>query len=473
MFRPGRGMTDNHLQVCEPFTLRWSGHRVNLLLPMLQEAFLHFVWRTGRFRQQGLFTTNGESISVIRRGHYAGHAGPDFTGSRVSIDGTVWHGHVEMHLYASEWYRHRHQEDPAYDATILHVVWEEDRPVFRRDGTRLPCLELRRHVEPGLLARYHHLVADGNGIPCKYTLRDVPDITKRAMIDRAAAERLERKAQEVIAHLELLQGNWEETAWLCLAGGLGIPANSDPMHRLARSLPLSLLRRHAGAPLQLEALLFGMAGLLEEECNEEHPARLRQEFDFLRVKYGLQPMEASLWKFLRMRPSAFPTLRIARLAALAGCQDNLLANMLACANPREWIHSLEVPVHPYWTHHHRFGQVSTPSIKTLGRSAAEGLAINVLAPVLFAYGRVRAESKWTTKALDVWTALPAEENKAVAKWKAYGMPLLTALDSQGLLELQSKYCAPRRCVNCSIGCRIILEARQGVPVIAEEAVVGV
>ena len=436
---------------------------------MLQEAFLHFVWRTGRFRQQGLFSTTGEAITVVKRGHYAGHAGPDFTGSRIGIDGTVWHGHVEMHLYASEWYRHRHQDDPAYEATVLHVVWEEDRPVYRRDGTRLPCLEIRRHVEPGLLARYHRLVADGNGIPCKYTLREVPAITKRAMIDRAAAERLERKAAEVAENLRLLQGDWEETVWLHLAGGLGIPVNADPMHRLARSLPFNLLRRHAGAPLQLEALLFGMAGLLETDFEEEHPRQLQKEFAFLRSKYGLKPMEVSQWKYLRMRPTAFPTLRIARLAALAGCQDNLLANMMASANPREWINSLEVPIHPYWTHHYRFGQTSTPSIKTLGRSAAESLAINVLAPVLFAYGKARGESKWTEKALDVWSALPAEDNRTVAKWKAYDMPLRSALDSQGLLELQSRYCAPRRCVHCAIGCRLILDARRGVPVIAEEA----
>lgn len=443
----------------------------NPMLAMMQEAFLHFVWRTGRFRQERLITTTGEPIAVLRRGHYSGHAGPDFTGSRVRIDGTEWHGHVEMHLYASEWYRHRHQDDPAYDATILHVVWEEDRPVFRRDGTRVPCLEIRRHVEPGLLSRYHRLVADGNGIPCKFTLREVPDITKRAMLDRALAERLERKAREVLESHRLLQGDWEETAWLHLAGGLGIPVNADPMQRLVRALPLRLLRRHAGSPVQLEALLFGMAGMLEGTFQEDHPNLLRREFEFLRAKYVLQPMDASQWKFLRMRPAAFPTLRIARLAALAGCQENLLANMLACMGPREWIHSIEVPVHPYWTHHHRFGHPSSPAIKTLGRSLGEGLAINVLAPVLFAYGKSRGESKWTEKAVDILSALPAEDNRLITKWKAYEMPLRSAVDSQGILELQSQYCAPRRCVHCAIGCRLILDARRGVPVIAEEALV--
>ena len=434
----------------------------------MQESFLHFIWRTGRFHQQQLRTTSGQSVSVIRRGQYQGYAGPDFSGSHLRIGDTLWHGHVEMHIFASEWYKHKHQDDPAYEATVLHVVWEEDQPVFRRDGSRLPCLELKQRVDPNLLARYQRLVYDGNGIPCKFTLNEVPHLTKRSMLDRVLIERLERKARLVLETLKQQEGDWEETAWLHLAAGLGMPVNSEPMLQLTRSMPLRFLKRYAHAPLQIEALLFGQAGMLDAEFTEPYPKSLQKEFQFLQAKHQLRPMPVNRWKYLRMRPVAFPSLRIARLASLATHQENALANMLAASNPNEWINSLEVLVHPYWTKHYRFGLRSPALIKSLGKGAAEGLVINVLAPMLYAYGQARGESRWQEKAVDVLMATGVEKNAVTRKWKDFEMPLRTAADSQSLLELQKMYCTPRRCIHCAIGCHLITTLRKGNPILMEE-----
>jgi hypothetical protein len=435
----------------------------------MQERFLHFIWRTGRFDQQQLRTTSGESLTILRRGHYHGHAGPDFNGAHLRIGDTIWHGHVEMHVFASEWYRHKHQDDPSYDGTVLHVVWEEDQPVFRKDGTRIPCLELKRRVEGRLLARYERLIHDGNGIPCKHALPAMDALTKRSMLDRALIERLERRSRWILETLRQHQNDWQETVWLHLASGLGLPANQEPMMQVAHSLPLRFLQRYAGSALQVEALIFGQAGLLQPDWKDAYPRRLKEEYRFLRQKHeDLQPIPAERWKYLRMRPVAFPTLRLARMASLARHQDNALGNLLMAQTPAEWMNSLEVMVHPYWTKHYRFDLPSPALIKSLGREAAHSLVINVMAPLLFAYGRERGETRWQEKALDFLSQVPAERNSLVEKWRPLNMPLQSAAESQALLELQKMYCTPRRCLDCAIGCKLISDIRKGEPLRVEE-----
>ncbi len=424
----------------------------------MQENFLHFVWRTGRFDQQHLRTTAGKSISLFRRGIYDGHAGPDFTNAHLRIGDTVWHGHIEMHVFASEWYQHKHQEDPNYDGTVLHVVWEEDQPVFRRDGTRLPCLEMKPLVHPSLLGQYQRLIQDGNGIPCKFRLPEIPDLVKSSMLDRVLIERLEHKADRIQHLLEQQEGDWEQTTFITLAHGLGIPANAEPLEQLARQLPLRLLQRYRHNPIQVDAMILGMAGLLREDDCTEYPRQLWKESQFILRKHHLKPLTANRWKYLRMRPVSFPDLRLARLSGLVIHHENWLANILYAANAREWMNSLEVGLHPYWTTHYRLGKASSPRIKTLGKSMAQTLVINVMIPILYTYGRSRGESIWQEKALELLSKLPAEQNAIMKTWTQYGIRPTSAADSQALLQLRQAYCLKRKCLHCALGCHLIKEA---------------
>ncbi len=421
----------------------------------MQENFLHFVWRTGRFDQQQLRTTAGHSVSLFRRGIYDGHAGPDFTNAHLRVGDTVWHGHVEMHVFASEWYQHKHDNDPLYDGTILHVVWEEDQPVFRQDGTRLPCLELRPLVHATLLGQYQRLIQDTNGIPCKFRLVEIPDLVKSSMLDRVLIERIERKADRIQEILDQQGGDWEQTTFITLAHGLGNPVNAEPMEQLARQLPLALLQRYRQQPLQIEAMIFGTAGLLNDKLKEDYPQQLIREYEFILHKHPFKPMPPSRWKYLRMRPIGFPDLRLARLASLVGHHENWLANILYSANPKEWMNSLEVGIPPYWTNHYRLGKASISSPKLLGKDIARSLVINVMVPILYAYGRARGESIWQEKALDFLTTINPEGNVVTRTWSRLGMPSKHASDSQALLELKSNYCAQRRCLHCAIGCHLL------------------
>ncbi len=424
----------------------------------MQENFLHFVWRTGRFEQQQLRTTAGHSISLFRRGIYDGHAGPDFTNAHLRIGDTVWHGHIEMHVFASEWYQHKHQDDPNYDGTVLHVVWEEDQPVFRRDSTRLPCLELKRLIHPSLLGQYQRLIQDGNGIPCKFRLSEIPELVKSSMLDRVLIERLEHKADRIHHLLGQQDGDWEQTTFITLAHGLGIPVNAEPMEQLARQIPLRILQRYRHNPQQIEAMIFGMSGLLNDNTNEGYPQQLREEYQFILQKHNLTALSASRWKYLRMRPISFPDLRLARLAGLVVHHENWLANILYAANAREWMNSLEVGLHPYWTTHYRLGNTSPPRAKTLGKDMAHTLVINVMIPILYAYGRTRGESTWQEKALELLSTLRSERNAITKIWAQYGMKLESAADSQALLELKQAYCIKRRCLHCALGCHLIKKA---------------
>lgn len=435
----------------------------------MQEAFLHFVWRTGRFDHQHLRTTDGTQISILRRGIYQGNAGPDFSSAHLRLDNMLWHGHVEMHVYSSEWYRHRHHKDSAYDNTVLHVVWEEDEPVFRTDGTQLPCLELKQRVDRKLMARYQRLIGDGNGIPCKFALHDVPDITKRSMIDRVLVERIERKAMHILHTLETMRGDWQETAWQHLAGGLGTPVNKEPMLRLARQVPLTMLQKYRSNPLQIDALIFGMSGLLCNDVMDPYPTKLIEEFQFLKKKHELKEMGMHAWKFLRMRPIGFPTLRLAWLSAFARSGGGIMDNILAAANPGEWINSLDNHIHPYWTKHYRFGHLSSTKIKSLGRQVIDMININVLVPLLYAYGKDRGLPVLQEKAMHFLNLIPFEHNSITRKWVPFNMPSATSADSQAILELQSNYCSFGKCMHCAIGCKVISEIRLGVPLVKDFA----
>ena len=434
----------------------------------MKEAFLHFIWRTGRFDHHELRTTTGESISLFRRGQYNRHGGPDFTTGHLRIGNTVWHGHIEMHLFSSDWLRHNHQSDPAYENTILHVVWEEDKPIFRRDGTRLPCLELRQRVAPRMLYCYHRLLEENREIACQGQLPRVPELIKRSMLDRTLIERLDMKSQQISQKLDQLGGDWEETVYQTLARGLGLPVNGDPFEQLTRQLPLRLLQRYRSAPYQVAALLFGQAGLLPALPEQSYPQQLVREYQFLQAKHNLQPMGGEQWKFLRMRPVNFPTLRVARLASLVVHHENWLQNILYAGSAQEWLNSMEVLLHPYWSTRYRFGPAGKRKRKGLGSQFGQTLVINVMVPILFTYGKARGENQWQERALDILENHAPERHHISRKWQGLGLPQENAGHSQGLLHLQRSYCERKRCLECAIGCHLMARLRTSKPTVAEE-----
>ena len=418
----------------------------------MPESFLHFLWRWRRFDAFQLQTTAGQNLEILHPGEYNTHAGPDFFNARVRIGDTLWAGNVEMHLQASEWLTHHHHEDPAYDNVVLHVVLEEDQAIMRPgDGSRLPCLVLQGRIPPQLLATYQRLEHERAWIPCENFFAATPDIIRLNWLDRVLIERMEQKTATIAELLTTTENHWEAAFYQLLARNFGLKVNAEPFEALARSLSLHILAKHKNNPLQIAALLFGQAGLLDETFQDEYPKLLLREYRHLAHKYGLKPLPAAQWKFLRLRPASFPTIRLAQFAALVHQSAHLFSLIRETDNLRSLENLFAVQPDSYWTTHYLFDKPSHSRSKALSRDFIQLLIINTTIPVLFHYGQVKKESDLQNRALRLLEELPAENNTILEGWNTLGMRARHAYQSQALLHLKTRYCDAKRCLECGVG----------------------
>jgi len=426
----------------------------------MKEEFLHYLWRLKRFDLNNLQTTEGETVQIQNSGEHNQDAGPDFLKARIKIGDTLWAGNVEIHLKSSDWLRHNHQNDRAYDNVILHVVLEEDRPVFRATEERLPCLELRKRIPSKLSKIYLKLLNNEYWIPCQHHFFEVGEITKNLWLDRLLVERLEQKTEAIRLSLAQNQNNWEETFYHFLARNFGVKVNAEPFESLAKSLPLLSLAKHKNNLFQIEALLFGQAGLLEKEFEEAYPNRLKKEYLFLKKKHRLSPISPVAWRFLRLRPANFPTIRIAQFATLIYQSLHLFSKILEARDMGGIEKLFEVKLSDYWLTHYVFDKESVKRNKTLGKNTVHLLLINTIVPFLFLYGKLKGKETFKDKALKLLEEVPPESNSTLSKWKELGMLPKSAYQTQALLQLKNNYCKPKQCLKCAIG-NAILKERKG------------
>jgi hypothetical protein len=421
----------------------------------MKEDLLHFLWRTRRFDTSNLLTTAGESLEILHPGEYNANAGPDFTNARLRIGDLIWAGNVEMHLKASDWMAHNHQSDKAYENVILHVVSEEDRPVFRPNGQRIPCLEIQKRIPPKLNGLYHKLLNNAHWIPCQHFFAGAPEMTKSLWLDRLLVERLEQKTTAISNALQTNGNDWEETFYQFLARNFGLKVNAEPFESLAKSLPQLILAKHKDSLFQIEALLFGQAGMLAGNFEDEYPNRLKKEYGFLQKLHGLSPPGGVAWRFLRMHPGNFPTIRLAQFARLIHQSAHLFSKILVIDNQEDVENLFEVKLDGYWLTHYTFDQLSAKKNKTLGKSTVQLLTINTIAPFLFVYGKLRREEDFKTKALRLLEALPGERNAIISEWEKLGADTGSAYRTQALLQMKNEYCDKKRCLQCAIGSAIL------------------
>ncbi len=421
----------------------------------MKEFFLHYLWRTKRFDQQKLFTTEGESVSLQNMGRHNKNAGPDFLDARIRIGNTLWAGNVEIHVRSSEWIQHKHQNDTAYDNVILHVVYEEDKPIFRKSGQAIPCIELKKRIPPGISNTYQRLSQNEHWIPCQQHFASVGDIIKNLWIDRMLVERFEQKTEGIAAELQQNKNNWEETFYHTMAASFGLKVNLEPFKLLAKITPLQILAKHRNNLFQLEAILFGQSGLLDRDFKEDYPNKLKKEYLFLKKKYNLKALRPDSWNFLRMRPPNFPTIRIAQFAILLFTTEHLFSKILAAKNIRELENMFNLQLSNYWLTHYVFDKISIKRKKSLGKSSIHLFIINTIAPFLFLYGQKKNDERYKDKAMDLLEAIPPEKNKVIEQWKGLGIKPDSAYQTQALLQLKKAYCTQQRCLSCAIGGEIL------------------
>lgn len=423
----------------------------------MQESFLHYIWQFQYFDKQELRTTDGEEVQIIHPGVHNTNAGPDFSQAKIRIGNVHWAGMVEIHTQSSDWINHKHTSDAAYDNVVLHVVWKDNQPIFRADGTPLPTIELGDRIDPSLVLQYRTLVASGFAIPCARTFHEVNAITKLSMLERAVLHRVERKSSHVKELLQQGNGDWEEVAYQMLGRSFGVKINSEPFEQLVRNLPYKIILKHIDQRLQVEALIFGQAGFLQEDFPDFYHRSLRKEYQILSAKYKLneQRLKASQWRFLRLRPANFPTLRLAQFAALLAKQANLFSKMKERLDYGRLSSLFQVQQSDYWRSHYRFGKEAKALVPELGKTSIDHIIINSVVPLMVHYGKQTDDPLLVNAALRVLEEMPTEKNNVLEDWSELGWRVGNAFDSQGLIELHHSFCLPRQCLNCNIGASIL------------------
>ena len=429
----------------------------------MKEEFLHYMWKYSLYDKERLVDNEKNKIIVLDPGEYNRDSGPDFFNARISVAGTIWAGNVEIHSKSSHFDNHGHQNDPAFNNVILHIVAENDKPVFNSKGEELLTAEIS--FDQSYYEKYTSLISNPYIIACQDDIKKLDIIPIRHWLNSLVIERLQSKMESILKTFSETGNDWEETFYRLLTRYFGFRVNTEPFEMLATALPLRIVRKHTDNIFQIEALLFGTAGLLEpglfkEALIDEYYRNLLKEYSILSSKYTLQPLHGWIWKFSKLRPSNFPTVRLSQLAAMLSVSGGLFSKILDATDINVIKEIFEVPASRYWDDHFIFGKKSRSFTKHTGSQAADILLINSVIPLLFIYGRNRDNQAISEKALSFLEEIPPEENKILAEWEAAGLNAESAFYSQALIQLRNEYCRKRKCLHCRIGNKIISQGKK-------------
>lgn len=422
---------------------------------MSEETLLHYVWKHKLYVSDAFQTTDGTPLEIIDTGIYNSDAGPDFFNTKIKLGNQLWVGNIEIHTRSSDWYKHRHHTNKAYNSVILHVVASADEQTIRDESGRVIPQWIMK-IPSSVQENYFSLMNKTDTIPCLGRISEIPEIYLTDWKNALLTERLERKTNQILQLLDDYQADWNEVFYIVLARNFGFGINNDAFERLAKSLPLKYLLKHYDSEVQTEALWLGQAGLLEnDDIPDDYYLLLQQEYRFLSHKYDLQPLEPHLFKSLRIRPNNFPYIKIVQLAGYIGRKQSLFSQLLETEGLKNFQALFYADVNAYWETHYHFGKTSVARKKRLGLSALNILLINTVVPVLFAYGGKNKQEIFTERAIQLLEAIPAEENHIVHTFKRAGISVLHAGDSQALIQLKKEYCEPKKCIYCRIGNKLL------------------
>ncbi len=420
---------------------------------MMSEDLLQFIWQYSLYNPLQLKTQKGEALTIIHPGRRNKNAGPDFDEAKIKVGETIWVGNIELHLRSSDWQKHGHHLNKAFHNIILHVVLEDDCSDAPSD---CPVLCLGPHIPDEVLKRYTGLLQTAQQIPCSSQLSTIKSITKESWLNRMLIERWEQKLAEWEAQLQRSAGNWNELFYVRLAANFGFHINTTPFLLLAQSIPLTLFAKHKESLMTIEALLLGQAGFLDEVFMDEYPRQLQEEYRFLKSKYQLTPIPKHLWKFLRLRPANFPTIRIAQFATLIYQSWHLFSQVLSHKNVKELTQLFSLQASHYWSHHYQLDDAPHDlAPKSLGRASIENIIINTIAPIRFLFANQQGNMQGQEDALQLLTTLRPEKNSILNQWQSCGWQAVNAAQSQAMLQLYHNYCTSKRCLECAIGLSII------------------
>ena len=424
----------------------------------MKEEFLHYLWKYNLYNADKLIDNEGNKIIVIHPGEYNRDSGPDFFNARLRITGTEWAGNVEIHTRASHFDNHGHNLDPAFDNVILHVVAENDRQVYNTRGEEVLTAELK--FDSVLYEKYTDLVNNPFVIACQPESSSLDSFFIRHWLNALVIERLEERSVQIMKIFSETGNDWEETFYRILTRYFGFRVNTEPFEMLASSLPFRIIRKHIDNRFQVEALLFGTAGMLDEDLfkealNDDYYVALIREYKILSAKYSLRPLHGWIWKFARLRPANFPTIRISQLAAMLAVTGGLFSKVIEAVDIKKLKELFEVTASEYWDEHFVFGRKSRSYAKITGSQATDIFLINAVIPSIFVYGKYRDDREVCERALSFLEDIYPEENSIINEWQSAGVTAESAFYSQALIHLRNNYCRKRKCLDCRIGAKLV------------------
>ena len=421
----------------------------------MTEDFLHYLWKNKLFDNQNLRTESGDEMQILKCGEHNYDAGPDFYNARIIVDNTTWAGNVELHINSSDWLKHKHQKDKSYDNVVLHVVYKHDVEIKNSVGGNIPVLELKNRIPVQLFRNFERLKNSEDWIPCANQIKYVDDFTVQLWLNRMIIERLESKVKIINEELKNLNNDWDECFYRIFSKNFGFKVNAMPFQWTAQSLPYLFIQRQQNSLTQIESLLYGQAGMLNNDFKDEYPNALKKEYHHLKNKYSLNAIEKSSWKFMRLRPLNFPTIRISQLANLFYRNQKFFSAIIACEQLSEVIELFDTKTSSYWDDHYNFDIESAHQLKNLGTGSIHNIIINTVVPFLFLYGKQKKDESFQSRSLQFLEELPAEKNAITRQWLELGIKNSNAYQSQALLQLKNAHCKQKNCLNCGVGNKLL------------------
>lgn len=420
----------------------------------MKEDFLHYLWKFKKFDTLNLKTSNKEEVIITHVGQYLELAGPDFFNAQITIGNQKWAGNVEIHLKSSDWYVHHHERDAGYENVILHVVWEHDTEIFRKDNSEIPVLELSQYVDKHTVVNYQSLMAPKSWIYCEKQLKDINEFTLKNWQERLFFERLERKSKPIYELLKKTNNDWEAVLFSLLAKNFGLNTNGDVFYQNAKSIPFSIVRKESSEVENLEALLFGNAGLLDFEKEDNYFKDLKIRYFYLLHKYQIDKMNLAPVQFFKHRPDNFPTIRLSQLANLYHSRHNLFSKITDLNSVESCYDLFQIASSKYWENHYQFDKESPKKKKTLSKAFVDLLIINTIIPIQFAYAKSIGK-EISENLIQLIMDVRPEKNAILDKFSSFGLKTANAFESQSLLQLKNEYCSKSKCLDCVIGVELM------------------
>lgn len=420
----------------------------------MKEDFLHYIWQYKKFDFSNLTTVSGELLTITNCGNYLHQNGPDFFNAQIIIGNQKWAGNVEIHIKSSDWYLHHHEKDTNYENVILHVVWEHDTPVFRKDNSEIPVLELKKYISKKNIENYQALASPKSWIYCERQIASIDKFVLANWLERLFIERLERKYIPIQQLLNETGNNWEAVLFCMLAKNFGLNTNGETFLKMAKSIPFTVIRKESAEIANLEGLFFGMTNLIPLKVEDNYTKDLKNRFEYLFKKHQLKKIYIEPVQFFKHRPDNFPTIRLAQFAMLYHKHHNLFSKVILSKSLKELYQLFDITISDYWQSHYQFDKESPNKKKQFSKSFIDLLVINTIVPIQFAFSKSQGKEV-SESLLNLLREVAPEKNIIIEKFSGFGIKAKNSFESQSMLQLKNEYCNYSKCLQCAVGIQLL------------------